>query len=77
MYLKYMDGSSGDDVIFDLALRDRRSIVARDMNLHPEQPETWPTETIDQLLGIRQFEGERRYHTELSKMLMPPPFARR
>lgn len=77
MYLKYLDGSSADDGLFDLSLNDRRAHVASMLNCHPETPGTWPLGAIDRLLGIRQCEGERRFTAELHKMLSPYPTAAR
>lgn len=37
--------------------------IARLLNLHPDQPETWPIDILDSLIALEKAEGsERLYH---------------
>jgi len=69
--LTYRDGTEADDAIFDEELGVQRQMVARDMNLNPNDPDSWPIAAIDALLGLRKVEGEMRYHKRLWRMFNP------
>jgi hypothetical protein len=69
MRLKYIDGTEGDDSLFDLSLDWQRLHVARCMDCNPDEPAGWPTNIIDELLTLRRNKGKEAFYRELGRML--------
>lgn len=71
MRMKYRDGTTGDDYLFDQPEDLHRVYIAGCMNLNPATPEDWPMPTIERLLFIRQNDGLEAFHEELRRILSP------
>lgn len=73
MIMRYRDGSSGDDYLFDQPEDLHRIYIAGCMNLDPNTPENWPMDLIERLLFIRKNDGLKAFHHELRRTLSPRP----
>lgn len=71
MMMKYRDGTSGDDYLFDHPEDLHRVYIAGCMNLDPADRANWPMATIERLLFIRQNDGLKAFHRELRRTLSP------
>lgn len=49
----------------------QRSVAVR-LGLPPDKPETWPMQTIDRLVALREAEGEAAYFKEIHDMMTRP-----
>ncbi len=70
MLLTYLDGTKGDDDLFDQALSAQYAYVARCMNMAPE-PDDWSLPEFDRLLALRRLKGRPAFYRELGRMLTP------
>jgi hypothetical protein len=71
MWLKYIDGTEGNDSLFDLSPEWQRLHVARCMDCNPDEPAGWPTQVIDDLLALRRSRGKKAFHIELRRLMSP------
>lgn len=69
MELKYRDGSTDDDRLFDESGEHQRAHVARALGLNPNTPEDWPIPVIEMLLSVRRYDGKQSFYREIGRMM--------
>ena len=69
--MQYLDGTTGNDAMFDVPIEQRRDHVARCLGCNPHHPVGWPLEIIDRLIDLRAAEGKPKFYREIGRMLTP------
>lgn len=70
MRLTYLDGTKGDDDLYDQPLSVQHAYVARCMNITPDS-EYWSLPELDRLLALRRLKGRSAFYREIGLMLTP------
>jgi len=71
MLVKYRDGTSADDPLFDQPFEEQRFYIGRCLDMNPATQSDWPVDILDGLLAVRRHDGKKKFYQDIGRMLSP------